>query len=367
MNEREIMTRASVEGGAVLERAEFRGNAGEYFGIWIVNVLLTIVTFGVYSAWAKVRRMRYFRGNTYLDGYSFDYHAKGMQIFLGRAIVFIIIAMIQVVTTAIPIAGIITPFVFAALLPFFIVRSLRFNARVTSYRNVRFDFTGHKWEAFTSIILGGVVAVLTLGILAPLASRWASRYVFNHLRYGDRPFSTDPRLGSLYTALIPPAVIFLFGLVIMGFVGFLVAYPMLNGFLESTNDRSGREAAIFAVLAIYGVLLPLFVIYAFAGMIYKVGVRNVVVNAMLFDGRHRMKSDLSRLTYVWIVLSNTVVTLLTLGLMRPWAAVREQRYMLTHTGIMPQGEIGEVVGAIQASGSAIGSEYMDLEGFDFGF
>jgi uncharacterized membrane protein YjgN (DUF898 family) len=124
---------------------------------------------------------------------------------------------------------------------------------------------------------------------------------------------------------------------------------------------------VFAILAIYGVLLPLLVIYAFAGMIYRVAVRNVVVNTMLFDGRHRMKSDLSRLTYVWIWLSNTVVTLLTLGLMRPWAAVREQRYMLTHTGIIPQGEIGDVVGAIQASGSAIGSEYMDLEGFDFGF
>lgn len=350
-----------------LKRAEFRGNAGEYFGIWIVNILLTIVTFGIYSAWAKVRRMRYFRGNTFLDGYSFDYHARGLQIFLGRAIVFIIFAMVNVVTQAVPLAGAITPFVFAALLPFFIVRSFRFNARVTSYRNVRFDFTGNKWGAFTSIILGGVVSVLTLGILAPLASRWASRYIFNHLRYGDRPFSTDPKLGAIYRALIPPAVMVIVGLVVMGFVALLVAYPMLDSFLQRTDDPSGRQAAMFIILAVYGVVLPLVVIYAFAGMIYRVAVRNIVVNAMLFDGRHQMRSDLKRLTYVWIWLSNTVVTLLTLGLMRPWAAVREQRYMLTHTGIIPQGEIGDVVGAIQASGSAIGSEYMDLEGFDFGF
>jgi hypothetical protein len=39
---------------------EFTGTAGEYFGIWIVNILLTIVTVGFYSAWAKVRRKRYF-------------------------------------------------------------------------------------------------------------------------------------------------------------------------------------------------------------------------------------------------------------------------------------------------------------------
>jgi uncharacterized membrane protein YjgN (DUF898 family) len=367
MNEREIMTGASMASGTALKRGEFRGNAGEYFGIWIVNILLTIVTFGIYAAWAKVRRMRYFRGNTYLDGYSFDYHARGLQIFLGRAIVFVIVAMINVVTTAIPLAGIITPFVLMALLPFFIVRSLRFNARVTSYRNIRFDFTGSKWDAFTSIILGSIMAVLTLGILAPLASRWASRYIFNHLRYGDRPFSTDPKLGPLYGALIPPAVIFIIGLVIMAVVGWLVAYPLLNGFLESTDDPSGRQAIVFTILLVYGILIPLLIIYVFAGMIYRVAVRNVVVNSMLFDGRHPMKSDLRRLTYIWIVLSNTVVTLLTLGLMRPWAAVREQRYMVTHTAIAPQGEIGEVVAAIQASGSAVGSEYMDLEGFDFGF
>ena len=51
---------------------EFRGNGGEYFRIWIVNLLLTIVTLGIYSAWAKVRRLRYFYGNTFLDGQSFD-------------------------------------------------------------------------------------------------------------------------------------------------------------------------------------------------------------------------------------------------------------------------------------------------------
>jgi uncharacterized membrane protein YjgN (DUF898 family) len=33
---------------------EFTGKAGEYFGIWIVNVSLTLLTLSIYSAWAKV-------------------------------------------------------------------------------------------------------------------------------------------------------------------------------------------------------------------------------------------------------------------------------------------------------------------------
>jgi uncharacterized membrane protein YjgN (DUF898 family) len=37
---------------------EFTGCAGEYFRIWIVNVCLSVLTLGIYSAWAKVRRKR---------------------------------------------------------------------------------------------------------------------------------------------------------------------------------------------------------------------------------------------------------------------------------------------------------------------
>ena len=71
----------------VLLPFEFRGNGGEYFRIWIVNLLLTIVTLGIYSAWAKVRRLRYFYGNTVLDGQSFEYHGQPLAILKGRLIV----------------------------------------------------------------------------------------------------------------------------------------------------------------------------------------------------------------------------------------------------------------------------------------
>ena len=51
----------------------FTGNAREYFGIWIVNLLLSILTLGIYSAWAKVRRKKYFYQHTLIDGAGFDY------------------------------------------------------------------------------------------------------------------------------------------------------------------------------------------------------------------------------------------------------------------------------------------------------
>jgi Bacterial protein of unknown function (DUF898) len=58
---------SSLPGEAVTRYEPFRftGAGGEYFRIWIVNVMLSVVTFGIYSAWAKARRLQYFcRGVT---------------------------------------------------------------------------------------------------------------------------------------------------------------------------------------------------------------------------------------------------------------------------------------------------------------
>src|SRR5258707_2578357 len=54
----------------------FTGNGAEYFGIWIVNLLLTIVTLGIYSAWAKGRRLQYFFPPTEVAGSRFHFSGR---------------------------------------------------------------------------------------------------------------------------------------------------------------------------------------------------------------------------------------------------------------------------------------------------
>src|SRR6187549_4298956 len=83
---------------------EFRATGGEYFRIWIVNLLLTIVTLGIYSAWAKVRRLRYFYGSTLLDGASFEYHGRPIAILKGRIIAFAAYLLFIVASQLSPLA-----------------------------------------------------------------------------------------------------------------------------------------------------------------------------------------------------------------------------------------------------------------------
>lgn len=344
-------------------RVTFTGKASEYFGIWIVNVLLTIITLGIYSAWAKVRRNRYFYGNTVLLGRSFEYHARGLQILIGRLIVLGAFVALNVVAALVPVLVLLPTLVVLIALPWLVAKGLRFSARVTSYRNVRFDFVGGAGGAFKAFILGGLLAVITLGILAPLASRWVSRYVGSNLRYGGKAFDTDPKLGPLYKAWLLSAGIIVAALLVIGAVVALNFDTLVTMFDPATSQGT------FSIWhwIILGAYIGIFVLFGVAGLFYRAAVRNIAWSATTFDGQHQLMSDVSRTRYTWIAISNVIVTFLTLGLMRPWAAVRMARYTWEHTGVTFTGDIGELFSKIEEQGSAIGSEFMDLEGFDFGF
>jgi uncharacterized membrane protein YjgN (DUF898 family) len=355
----------SAEQAGGFHRIAFTGRASEYFGIWIVNVLLTIVTLGIYSAWAKVRRNRYFYGNTVLLGRSFEYHARGLQILIGRLIVLGAFVALNVVATLVPILVLLPTIVVLIALPWLVAKGLRFSARVTSYRNVRFDFVGGAGGAFKAFILGSVLAVITVGILTPLASRWVSRYVGSNLRYGGKAFDSDPQLGALYKSWLLSLLIVVLGLGIIALLVF-VNLPSILSMIETPGALSPEQHIPLFIAGAIGYIV-IFATFGIAGLFYRAGVRNIAWSATTFDGRHRLMSDVSRTRYTWIAISNVIVTILTLGLMRPWAAVRMARYTFEHTGVTFTGDIGELFSKIEEQGSAVGSEFMDLEGFDFGF
>ena len=86
---------------------QFHGDGTEYFRIWIVNLLLTIVTLGIYSAWAKVRSKRYFYGNTELAGDRFDYLASPIAILKGRLIAVAALVAYTLTSMFAPLASIV--------------------------------------------------------------------------------------------------------------------------------------------------------------------------------------------------------------------------------------------------------------------
>ena len=331
---------------------QFRGQASEYFGIWIVNVLLSIVTIGIYSAWAKVRRLRYFYGNTELDGHTFDYHAQPMQILKGRVLVVGALILYQALVAISPFFSVLlVAYVFA--LPWAINSSLAFNARMTSYRNVRFSFQGNYWSAFFIYAVFPVLILLSLGLLLPFFSKLSGSYVGNRLRFGVVAFRTDMKVGPLYGNL---------GLSVLFLLGCSVAFAVLIGLIMvATAGKSvdGREMVAVVPFAIY-------VSFIVSAVFYRAGVRNVLFGATRLEPGHQLVSRLNRAKMAWIAVSNTVVTILTIGLMRPWAAIRSYRYTMASSALVVQGSLDGIVAAAATQGSVVASEYVDVGGIDLG-
>ncbi|HKX64561.1 MAG TPA: DUF898 family protein, partial [Rhizomicrobium sp.] len=104
----------------VRHQMRFEGSGGEYFKIWIVNLALSIVTLGIFSAWAKVRSKRYFYGNTYIGEHSFDYHANPLRILLGRLVALCLLLGYTATIHFMPAATFVWYLVFAVAGPWLI-------------------------------------------------------------------------------------------------------------------------------------------------------------------------------------------------------------------------------------------------------
>src|SRR5690606_14667469 len=151
-------------GAGRLRSLVFTGSGGEYFRIWVVNLLLSIVTIGVYSAWAKVRRQRYFHRNTYLAGSAFDYHARPLPILVGRIIAIAGLVAFIVATELEPFVALALVLAYLLALPWVVHRALRFRHANTSWRGIRFGFLGTVGQAYRALMLPVLAWILVLAL-----------------------------------------------------------------------------------------------------------------------------------------------------------------------------------------------------------
>ena len=337
---------------------KFSGNAREYFGIWIVNFLLSIVTFGVYSAWAKVRNRKYFLGNTTIDGRPFDYHARGVQILIGRAIVvggFVILWGSFLISPIVDFGVIV---LYIAVLPWMINRAQRFNAAMTSWSNVRLRFEGNYWPAFRVFLLYPLLLIFSLFLTFPFLSRALARYRIGRHRLGEHRFAFDTEIEPFYAAFY-----------------FTSIWPILGFALVLTSEEA--QGIIFAfqtgglidgstTLALIAVAAVWFVTVFPLGTIYAAFTRNAIYAGTSLEGGHRFESTISPTRLVWIEISNAVAIVVSLGMLLPWARIRVARYLCAHTWVKPAGSLDAFVGEAERRQSAIGDAYIDIDGIDVG-
>ncbi|RNC71824.1 MAG: DUF898 family protein [Desulfuromonadales bacterium] len=340
-------------------RFNFTGTAKEYFGIWIVNTLLKIVTLGGYSAWAKVRKRRWFFGNTLLDGSPFDYLADPKALFRGWLIGVLAFLLYTAGTHYTPTIASFFGFAFFLAVPWLVVRSRMFNNRNSTYRNIRFTFQEEYQEAY--LVYAGLYTLLpfTLGLIFPYMIYRQKKFLVERSSYGRTPFTFDATARDYYMLFLKAAgwLVLAFA-VVLPLTYYVVSTVAEGGALLADADLRKTQVVVGAAMAL---MLPF--LYFFIVIYVQTALANLTWNSTGIGGS-RFRSALRVRDMAWLYLSSAVAIFLSLGLLIPWASVRLARYRFETLTVEAVGDLEGFRAASQLDIDATGEEIGDIFGID---
>lgn len=341
------------------EQLRFTGTGASYFGIWVVNLLLTIVTLGIYSAWAKVRRLQYFYRHTELAGSGFDFHGSASRILIGRVIALVMLVAYNYSVRLHSIWTLVIIVALAAIMPWLLRNSFRFRLYNSSWRGTRFHFRGSVGGAYRVFLLNGFLSLITLYVMVPFTHQRLKAYQHDNSWFGQTRFSFHARPGQFYLLyLMLLAAMIAFGIV-LGAAGL---FSVLGGLfqMQSQGGHVDPRVILKAVLTLYGVLILMAILI---GPAFHALMTNLIWNNTRL-GEHRIECNMAPLRLIWITASNFVLVVLTLGIFIPWAMVRQARFQAESVRLVPASDLQEFVAAEPESIGAIGSEASTAFDFD---
>lgn len=385
---------------------EFNGSAFEYFKIWIVNIALSIVTLGIYAAWAKVRTKRYFYGNTTLDGSSFEYLASPISILKGRLIVFGFILIYAVTTKFLPMLELGFFFVYIIALPWMVIKSMQFNARNSAYRNVRFNFDGKIKEAVFVFVLLPLFSVLTLGLALPYLIKRIKQFSVEHSHFGKSKFNFNATTWAFYKiylkAFLIPILLIIAAIAIPAYNTYVqraqqdamqveqpvtqeesmqaeqpVMQPEWTTPIDNTPISTGQqtqttppmpspEDIAVAQTAATVTFVSIMLFYILISVYVQTRTTNLVLSSSALD-QHKLVSTLRVRNMFYIHLTNLLAVIVSFGLLIPWASIRLARYRVKNMAMIAKGDLDSFIANEQDSVKATAGEFAEAFDLDLGF
>ncbi|MCP5151392.1 MAG: DUF898 domain-containing protein [Ectothiorhodospiraceae bacterium] len=339
----------------------FTGSGGEYFRVWIVNIALSLLTLGIYSAWAKVRNRRYFYGHTTVEGIAFDYTADPIAILKGRVIVVGALLTYSLTASVWPDVEPVMFVLALPLVPWVVNRAMAFNARYSAHRGLRFGFDGSYWPAFRALIGWPALGIATFGLLYPLAVQRRRRYLMGQHRFGSSQARCEPTVGPFYRAYAGASLIAVSGLALI-----VVASGGLDPF-ERPQDAFACSLAPVSSMVFYTLAGTAATLLTFITVTTYLQTRigNHVWSRTALDG-HRFVLAMQYRRMLAIQLTNALLIIATLGLAIPWAKVRTTRYRVQSMHLVVAGSLATFTAGPRARESALGQELGDAIDLDLG-
>lgn len=255
-------------------RLRYHGTGGSLFGLMIVNFLLTIITLGFYSFWAKNKLREFHYSHTELEGDRFAYHGTGGELLSGwvKAFgVFFVLALLlggasiitggEAASLATQLSITLTFYLAIFLLmPIAINGARRYRLSRSSWRGIRFSFHGRWTDYLGLVIRGTVLNILTLSFYSPIFQNQRRAFLVNHARFGSEPFVYDGDGRELVFEYVKAVLLTIptLGLFWIWYAAFRHRYFWMHTTLRGARFRSSVTGGGLVLLYLTNALLTIF-------------------------------------------------------------------------------------------------------------
>lgn len=372
-------------------RLSYHGKNGEIFRLHIMNLLMNIITIGIYSFWGKTRIRRYMTSHITIQKDRFEYTGTGKELLIGW-LKALLIFLPLIICMSIPVVNFIAIPIFLGILSIAIYLALRYRLSRTRWRGIRFNLGGSIKEYFILSLKRTIKNVITLGWRIPKSDIIKWSYIANHMTYGDLKFSYDgdyKRLQKIHAITLAIFMIaFLAGVVPLIGAGFSKGQELVekvkakqelqqkeptydeNGYpvIEYPDPKSVAGDAVDIEKSMLGGIIFMYVglAVAFIGRLwYSTALWQEQLRGLRLANL-RFKSDITGPALAKLFVTNMLIIIFTLGLAKPIAAQRTLRFYVTNLRI--GGNLAELIAYQERSKekSGMGDALAADVGFDLG-
>ena len=404
-----------ARGGIEAHPIKFTGSGGAYFRVWIVNVLLSIVTLGLYTPWARRRTAQYFYSHTQVAGSPLEFTAQQRRMVAGfLAFAALYLAYQLAVETGQDLASGLLLFGFAALAPFLWASAMRFRLGATRWRGVRMAFTATwkevyaaSWPVFAIAALwtaaflaaaalapdmpagtaapqgklprlpapgAATLALFALAALLSLLCVIRLEYNYRRLlvacaRIGGQVGHWKPRYRDFVRVWLAAVGVFVLCVLALALLTAALAGSsvwLLPQLMTGARAAGGGVGAVLLamVLVFFGTLLFMLLASLPARAYREARMFQLVWNNIGDSRIARARTRLRTAAFVWLRVKNLLLTLLTLGLYRPFAVASEYAAKVDSVTLYVKGGTDQLVGELVKQQGAFGDAAADALGLD---
>jgi len=222
--------------------SRFTGDGGTYFRFWLVNVLLAIVTLGLYKPLARRRTAQYFYEHSQVAGSPLEFTAKRRSMVVGFIVALILAGLFRAgQLSGLDAIWVLTLALLTLWTPFAWTNAMRFRMANTRWRGLRLQFVARwktvyraYWPMFAQSVLI-LMVLIALWALAPFELEGRFDIV------GLLGAMVDEEDDGLFTASM--WAVLGTGLVLFGLLAIRMDYNLRPAGAPHPPGRAGRHLA----------------------------------------------------------------------------------------------------------------------------